>query len=378
MLKRNLMIIILFSIMLILPSVSALEYGVEVTSPSSVNVYEGDISSQFSFVITNNAGICDITCDWNTKAGGYEGIEVAHDDSSPSIPFDVKADGSNGVASYNLIITCDRISSWNCWSDPDQRSFPDQFSYLWNGDGVCTTTNEKCDNYLSYKKDSACACPSTKECRPDGNRTPDSKGCQNYCGNGICEKSEGESCSVCPDDCKRCDLSSCSIGSECEGNYCVWGVCWHSAIRVGDGHCDSSKGEDCSNSPEDCACPIEQRCSSTTNQCETYCGNGICEASENGICKADCKWCGDGSCDSDQKENCNSCESDCGVCENQMVNQELQEKTKGIVESELQQTSDRQKRITYFGIGAIILVVLGYGLFKFVKSKKNNRKHRKK
>lgn len=373
-------ILILLFILLLSTSVFALEYTVTVTSPTSVNAYEGDkISNQFSAKIMNNAGVCDITCNWTTSAGQGSGIKVANSGGNNTFNFDVKADGSMGIASYSLIITCDRDTSiWNCFSSQDQRTYPlgggaYQFRYLWNGDGVCTTNREKCDNYLSYLKDTTCSCPSTKECKPNGNRNPDSKGCQNYCGNGICEKLEGESCSSCQNDCKKCDLSTCTTGNECEGGNCVWGVCWNSATRINDGHCDSSKGENCGNSPADCACQSGQRCSTSTNQCETYCGNDVCESNENGICKADCKWCGDGSCDASQKESCKTCELDCGVCENQKVNEEIQEKTKEVVESGLKEVSEKQKIITYSGIGAIVLIIIGYIIFKIIKSKKTKK-----
>ena len=106
-------------------------------------------------------------------------------------------------------------------------------------------------------------------------------------------------------------MISCQSSSECEGNYCVWGFCWHDYFRSGDGHCDTGLNENCANSPIDCACPTSQRCNSA-GFCETYCGNGICEASESGWCKADCHWCGDSVCDTN--ENCQACSQDCGIC----------------------------------------------------------------
>jgi hypothetical protein len=60
------------------------------------------------------------------------------------------------------------------------------------------------------------------------------------CGNGICEV--GESCSLCPEDCK------CTSGYEC-----LEGVCLPKPI-CGNGICE--RGEDSTNCPEDCAKPI--------------------------------------------------------------------------------------------------------------------------
>jgi hypothetical protein len=59
------------------------------------------------------------------------------------------------------------------------------------------------------------------------------------CGNGICEV--GESCSLCPEDCK------CASGYEC-----IEGTCLPKPI-CGNGICE--RGEDSTNCPEDCAKP---------------------------------------------------------------------------------------------------------------------------
>ena len=207
-----------------------------------------------------------------------------------------------------------------------------------------------------------------------------------YCGNGICEKSEGESCigsgSGGCNDCKKCDLSTCGLGNECEGGYCVWGVCWHSSTRLNDGHCDSDKDENCGNSPADCKCEGNTHCEINSpfanyKGCATWCGNKVCEENEKGTCKDDCKWCGDGSCDSSQKENCKTCESDCGACENQKVNEEIQQKTKEVVETSMKEVSDKQKIITYSGLGAIALVIIVYIIFKIVKRKKIKKAKKK-
>ena len=187
---RKLLFFVLFMVLTSF-SINALDYSVQVSSPSSVNDYEGDvISDKFSFTITNNGDFCPIECTWATTAGNDGGIKAEpNGGESSKIYFKVKADGMNGLSSYNLIITCDRISDWNCWSDEDQRNLgPYNFNYLWNGDGACTTNREKCASYQTYLKDSSCTCSSKTECNPSSGRDTDSKGCATYCGNGVEEK----------------------------------------------------------------------------------------------------------------------------------------------------------------------------------------------
>lgn len=377
----NKLIFILFIGFLFINSVYASEFNIlSINQQNSGTVYRDDPVSYKGSIQAYSENICKLECSYSA---GTDSGYVSDSGSSPAtqlsagqsqeFPFEIKPSGSSPM-SVDLIISCKQIIAWNCWSS-DTISHLRQISvsFLYPGDGTCTTSKEKCSDYSSFLGTSDCSCPSTKECRPNGNRNPDPRGCQNYCGNGICEKSEGESCSSCQSDCKKCDLSTCANGNECEGGYCVWGVCWRSATRTNDGHCDLDKGENCGNSPADCSCQAGQRCSTTTNQCETYCGNGVCEANENGICKADCKWCGDGSCDSSQKESCKTCELDCGVCESQKVNEEIQEKTKEVVKEGLEEVSEKQKIITYAGIGAIVLVIIGYVVFKVIKSKKTKK-----
>jgi len=69
---------------------------------------------------------------------------------------------------------------------------------------------------------------------------------------GYCDESQGETCSNSVSDCGKCDLQSCTSASQCYGGYCVHNLCWHNAWRVGDGFCDSSAGENPSNSQTDC------------------------------------------------------------------------------------------------------------------------------
>ncbi len=381
MMKTKLIFILIIGLFL-MNTVYALEFNItSVTKKSSETPYRGDSVSYQGVIQADSGNYCPIQCQYTvgsdsgyvSQSGEYPANKISPGNSQPFL-FSIQAEGS-GQVNTNLVVTCDRVADYIlCWPGSSTNQQQVSFSFLYPGDGTCTSSKEKCDDYTSggniFFKDLACSCSSTKECRPNGDRNLDSNGCQNYCGNGICEKSEGESCSSCQSDCKQCDLSTCSTGNECEGGYCVWGVCWHSSTRINDGHCDSYKGENCGNSPADCSCQAGQRCSTTTNQCETYCGNGICESSENGICKADCKWCGDGSCDSSQKESCKTCEPDCGVCENQKVNEEIQQKTKEVVKTSLKEISDKQKTVTYSSLGGIALVIIGYVIFKIVKAKK--------
>jgi hypothetical protein len=391
--KQNLFLIFLLFLLLI-NGVYAADFNIlSVSKQTSGNVYRGDSVLFQGTIQASSDNICKIACSYSvgSNAGyvsdsGNSPADEIEKGISQTFPFSILAEG-NGQVNTDLYVTCTRVASWvpPCTSQtlPTQ-SKPVSFSFLYPGDGKCTTTKEKCADFGSFLGTSDCSCSQTKQCRPDGNRNPDSYGCENYCGNGICEKSEGESCvgstSGGCNDCKKCNLATCSSGSECEGGYCVWDVCWNKAYRTGDGKCDSTKGESCGNSPSDCACQSGQRCSTTTNQCETYCGNNICETSEQGVCKSDCKWCGDGSCDSSQKENCKTCQSDCGVCESSEVNKEIQETTQQVVETSLKQASERQKILTFGGIGAILIVVIGYILFKVFRNRKSKKvlvKHKK-
>ncbi|HLC57522.1 MAG TPA: zinc-ribbon domain-containing protein [Candidatus Nanoarchaeia archaeon] len=326
----------------------ALDYSVTINSPLSVNAYEGEISNQLSATIKNNAGICDITCDWVTTAGQGTGIKIPHDGGTNTFNFDAKAEGSNGIATSSLIITCKRLTSISCWTEGEQQtSYPYTFRYLWNSDGICTPKKEKCDNYLSFVKDNACSCSPGKECKPNGGRTDlDEKGCQTYCGNKIIEK-QYENCNNCQDDIGKCDGTSCIQGSECEGKHCVHNVCDPLPYRVGDSYCDRGVGETCKNSGSDCACEANQRCSNS-GVCETFCGNGICETSEQGICKADCKWCGDSICES--SESCSSCDIDCGACKKTTKEKELQrnaQNTEKNLTKDIQSTNSSQQTPTH-------------------------------
>lgn len=399
-------ILILLIILLLSTNVLALEYSVAVNSPSSVNTYEGDIvSKEFSATITNHGEYCDIRCRWSTSMNTADPnfIKVPKKNGQNDFSFEVRAQGTGGVASYTITIACERdTEAWNCYpfagNEESWTSKYYSFSYLYGGDGICTTEREKCENYNQFLKDNACSCSSSRECKPNGDRNDlDEKGCQTFCGNKIIEK-QYENCNNCPNDVGKCDGTSCIQGSECEGKYCVHNVCNALPYRVGDNYCDNNIGETCKNSGSDCVCGANQRCSNN-GVCETFCGNGVCEASEQGICKADCQWCGDGTCEG--SESCSSCGVDCGVCKKPTKEEELQRntQTKDVPAKQITQTSNpqtgtsnpikkEQQISNLFGkdynltivvlmtlVLTLFLAVISFFIYKKVKSNKKDKKH---
>lgn len=151
--------------------------------------------------------------------------------------------------------------------------------------------------------------------------TEDSKTCPNdcqdsYCGDGLCNAADSESCTDCSVDCGFCMTSAPASG-------------------CGDGKCGS--GEDCMSCPGDCgkcgdltcACEADSECctngfnycSFTCSECvapgsscpEPTCGDGICAGESCKDCEEDCgvcaPYCGDGTCDS--AETSSSCPADC-------------------------------------------------------------------
>ena len=353
--KLFLILFLILNINLVL----AADFSINSIQQLSQNPYRGDLVNFKGIVQASNDNYCYITCEYSV--GTYSGY-VSDGGNPPAtqldygdiqeFPFNVRAEGSSNKIVQELVVVCQRVSNYiNCWPGSATHSKTFNFSFLYPGDGICTPLREKCQSFESYIGTTDCTCSSNKECRPNGNRNPDERGCQTYCGNkiyesqyedcgcasdftcpitkkckpnneraldnngcssfcgnGICER-EYENCNNCSQDCKNCDFASCTKDSECTGGYCVWNLCWNNPTRKNDGHCDL--GEDCISSPNDCACAFNQRCSSN-GICETFCGNGICEEDEIGICKADCKWCGDGTCQT--TESCSSCSYDCGIC----------------------------------------------------------------
>lgn len=380
--KTKQIVIFVIFLFMVYP-VFALDYSVQVNSPSKVNVYEGKpIENTFSAIITNNAGTCDISCDWSTSMNtlGSDSVKVEHGGKSNNFYFDLKAEGINGIASYTLTVACERIREGILCQIPgseDWTSEPYSFTFLHNADGVCTTEREKCDNYLDFLKDPACVCSSDKQCKPDSERGSDNQGCATFCGNKKVEK-QFEDCKKCPDDVGKCEGQSCSSANECEDKYCARGRCSKTQYLVGDGFCDSNVGENCRLSTKDCACSSNERCSSA-GVCETYCGNGICEANEQGICADDCDWCGDGVCQ-EEKETCRGCSQDCGECEQ---TQEEEIAVKGLKEVKkeaetLAKQTQKQNLIfktTASGTGGLVLLIIViWIIYRVIKSKKSKSK----
>src|SRR3989339_409944 len=160
---------------------------------------------------------------------------------------------------------------------------------------------------------------------------------------------------------------------------CVHELCWNKPYKENDGFCDFNRGENCKNSVDDCSCGSNERCGSL-GICEIYCGNNVCEESEKGICKEDCDWCGDGECNN--KESCGSCLEDCGECENEKSNKEVIENAKEAVDEKISEVQTNQKNVILGGVILIVLVVIGYIVFKFginnQPKKKNGKKTTKK
>jgi hypothetical protein len=356
------LMVIIFSLNILnyISAVAYTDFSVGNIQKLTSNPYKGDLV-QFKGVVTADSGNwCDIACQYSTgsdsgyvsDSGEYPSTTLSYG-VSQEFPFSIRADGSSGSVLQELVVTCDKTSAYLCYlGSQKSNSVTVSFNFLYAGDDVCTGSREKCADYQGFIGTTDCSCTGGKECRPDGTRNPDEKGCQAYCGNGIYEpayedcscwqdytcplgkqcKVEGrvrdssgctsfcgngvcdrqyENCTNCASDCGQCNLMPCTKDSDCSAGYCVWQICWSSVFRINDSHCDLTKSENCANSPQDCTCAANQRCNSG-GFCETYCGNGVCELGEIGNCKADCKWCGDGVCQS--SESCSSCSVDCGYC----------------------------------------------------------------
>ncbi len=130
-----------------------------------------------------------------------------------------------------------------------------------------------------------------------------------FCGDGKCSKDEDGICKL---DCQWCGDEYCQTGEDCSscsqdcgkcnsGSYCGDGICTPKKCSSGcrrdcsyseceNGICESEKGENCVNSPNDCKCP-NGYCNSQTKQCVYQsCGDGICQNYETYLnCPNDCK-----------------------------------------------------------------------------------------
>jgi len=83
------------------------------------------------------------------------------------------------------------------------------------------------------------------------------------------------------------DGSTCEYDIACSSGHCVNGFCQ----TIGDGSCGI--GENCSNSPNDCACqPPNQMYCDANGVCQQYCGDHICDNGETcATCSIDCGGC---------------------------------------------------------------------------------------
>lgn len=151
-------------------------------------------------------------------------------------------------------------------------------------------------------------------------------------GNGVCEIDKGEYYKNCPEDCKSgspdgyCDKV---IDGRCDPDCkpredpdCIKAVC-------GDGTCESIKGEDYTNCPQDCPKPVvcgDDICGVNENHlncpedCPSGGGDDYCDALEDGRCDPDCrvdvdpdcpKIFGNGVCEPGFGENYLTCPKDC-------------------------------------------------------------------
>ncbi len=312
MIKRGLFKqIVLFYLVFLIGINFSLAYDFSVKlGPVPKDYYEGETVSLEASVTAEVDWWCELNCKWATPDMGEkmicDGCGIP-DNTRKDFVYQTISSGNNGIKEFVLTVSCKRDNNaFNCFeSDYFSRSYDVTFNYGYNGDGICQ--NDKGEDCLS----SDCVCGSGKDCMADILRKEDNLRCTTFCGNGLIE-SVYENCTNCPLDVGKCDGTSCIKDEECEGEYCAHEVCSSTPYIKGDGFCDFDKEENCKNSVLDCGCEKNERCSAY-GVCEVYCGNGVCEEKERGICKADCEWCGDGNCQ--KEENCFNCQEDCGFCE---------------------------------------------------------------
>src|SRR3989339_48075 len=281
--------------------------------------------------ITSLNDVCSQSCEWYTSDESKQTFEIAAGKTF-DLEFNSDAIVGQGRVADIFYITCD--DGW-C-GNPDSESISFIHTYDYEGDEKCKILNnhEDCTN---AKTD--CVCSSGKSCIDedgDSSRDVDEMKCATYCSNGVKESSY-ETCSNCPMDVGKCNGLDCLSGSECEGSYCVHELCWNKPYKENDGFCDFNRGENCD-------------------------------------------WCGDGECNN--KESCGSCLEDCGECENEKSNKEVIENAKEAVDEKISEVQTNQKNVILGGVILIVLVVIGYIVFKFginnQPKKKNGKKTTKK
>ncbi len=308
--KRALLIILV--LFLIVPFIYAqLDFEIISLSKGSQGDYVGE-KSYFNFEIGMiDTSTCYYDCEYYNDINPTDRMSFRMENNNPTKKgfFSIDLSSNQNVINGIFYVSCTR-TGWlgACGgTTKKEKSFSTNI-YGYNGDEDCQSGKESCATATTdcscSKEGKSSIGKDIKQCIGTGL----SASCQTYCGNGLCENDE--SCSICSTDCKKCDGLSCVSPTECKGGYCVNEKCSSKPYVENDGICNTGF-ENCKNSVNDCACKSSERCSQTA-QCETFCGNGICEQEEAGKCKEDCQWCGDGICNGN--DNCKNCNLDCGIC----------------------------------------------------------------
>ena len=325
--KDSKVALFIFVVILLSSLVSAVDdFTIGAITPLTKAEYQDGIA-KMKVLITSNNNICDQTCDWSTKDDN--GQFSLPDEKNYQLSFNSRAILSQGIVTDTLSITCDE-SALLCTGSPETKSQIFSHDYPYLGDNQCLTNNNKEDCTKSLS-DCPCTLTPGSSCindKGDQNRILDVRKCATWCGNGIKELTY-EACSSCPIDVGKCDLTSCILGSECEGGFCVHEVCWNKLYREGDNFCDINQ-ENCKNS-NDCACKNNELCSNI----------GICEKSET------------------SKE-------------------EITEAVKSGVQETLEVSKSRQKNVTIGAIILIVLIIIIYMIYKFMKGNKTISKNENK
>ncbi|MBU53914.1 MAG: hypothetical protein CL920_34910 [Deltaproteobacteria bacterium] len=139
------------------------------------------------------------------------------------------------------------------------------------GDRVCDTSiGENCAN--CYQD---CSCSQGLGCLPNGQCAQ----CQCTATQRRCNGIYVESCSP---DCQTWNqIQQCT-----KSQYCALGTCKN---LCGNGVCDKKSGESCTTCPVDCPCNAKFICEKGICIASSTCGNGVCDANENcDTCASDC------------------------------------------------------------------------------------------
>jgi len=117
----------------------------------------------------------------------------------------------------------------------------------------CCNSNEHWDSGANIcKKQDGESCTSNNQCFSSYCVHSICRPADPWPGDGHCDSNKGENCANSPNDCGKCNGAICVNGIECQGGYCVHNACWTSVYKKGDGYCDQNLGESQTNSPTDC------------------------------------------------------------------------------------------------------------------------------